>query len=120
MFSREGRMATRVLRRRIARVAIWFILICLTNPLRAQPEPARPVGTLFGEEKRALDELATADRAAGEKKWGEAVRRYQQILAESGDLLVPVGGGRSLPARWVVHQKLATIDPAGRKLFRDN
>jgi outer membrane protein assembly factor BamB/tetratricopeptide (TPR) repeat protein len=120
MFSREQSLATRALGKRSARVAVWFVLVCLTNPLRAQPEPARPVGTLFGEEKRALDELATADRAAGEKKWGEAVRRYQQILAESGDLLVPVGGGRSLPARWVVHQKLATTDPAGRKLFRDN
>src|SRR5204863_7138017 len=65
-------------------VVVW---LALAGVLSAQPEPPRP-GTLIGEEKRTRDELEVADRLAGEKRYDEAVRRYRQILAESGDALV--------------------------------
>src|SRR5262245_5312470 len=82
----------------------------------AQPKP----GALLGEEKRVRDELDAAARLAAEKRWDDAVRRYQQVIAESGDLFVTVPGdaNRALPARWLVHQQIAALPPEGRKIFR--
>src|SRR5262245_29292430 len=64
-----------------------LVMLLLPIAVRAQPEVPR-AGTLIGEEKRARDELDAADRLAGNKRLEDAVRRYHQILAESGDALV--------------------------------
>jgi outer membrane protein assembly factor BamB len=89
--------------------------------LRAQPAELPKAGTLFGEEKRINEEIQAADKLAQQRRWDDAVRRYMQILSEAGDQLVWLGAAdrrRSVPARWLVHQKLAAIDPAARKLYR--
>jgi outer membrane protein assembly factor BamB len=102
------------------RRGIALILLLLAAPVAAQPDAARP-GTLIGEEKRTRDELDVADRLTTNKRYDDAVRRYQQILAESGDALVGLDGAesrRALPARWLVHQRIAALPPEARKLFR--
>jgi outer membrane protein assembly factor BamB/tetratricopeptide (TPR) repeat protein len=115
----------------MCRISLTLILaLFLAGPLCAQPEtpkgPApieepRPAkgGTIPGEEQRTRDDLNSAAKLADSKRYDEAIRRYQQILAEAGDLLVPVDANRSLPARWIVHQRLAVLPPEARKLYRD-
>ncbi len=96
--------------------AMW---LAATSVGSAQPDAAKQ-GALVGEEKRVRDELDAAGRLAADKRWDDAIRRYQQILAESGDLFVTVAGdkNRAIPARWLVHQQLASLPPEARKLFR--
>src|SRR5262249_8184580 len=105
---------------RFMRVRYAVVLLLLPLAVRGQPEGPR-TGTLIGEEKRARDELDAADRLAANKRYDDAVRRYQQILADSGDALVslePADSRRALPVRWLVHQRIAALPPEGRKLFR--
>lgn len=103
-------LATRIA---LVSAAIWFTTAAAGN---AQPKP----GALLGEEKRVRDELDAAARLAADKRWDDAVRRYQQIITESGDLFVSVPGdaARALPARWLVHQQIAALPPEGRRIFR--
>jgi outer membrane protein assembly factor BamB len=107
-----------------------FIAVLVAGPLFAQPPTDRGLpgdqeqrpskgGTLPGEEQRTRDDLNNAAKLADSQRYDEAIRRYQQILAESGDFLVPVDAHRSLPARWIVHQRLAALPPEGRKLYRE-
>jgi len=99
------------------RISIVFLLLAAV-PLFAQPDAPKG-GSLPGEEKRTRDDLDNAAKLAADQRWDDATRRYQQILAESGDLLVPVDANRSLPARWIVHQRLAALPPEARKIYRD-
>lgn len=97
-----------------------FVLMTTMGYAGAQPDTPR-TGALIGEEKRVRDELDAADKLATDKHFDDAIRRYQQILAESGDALValdPTEPRRSLPARWIVHRKIAALPPEARKLFR--
>ena len=103
----------------------FALALVLSGPflLRAQP-PANPVkpGTLFGEEKRTGEELKAAEGLVAAKRWDDALRRFMQILSESGDQLVPLGEAdarRAVPARWLVHEKLAAAGPEMRKRFRE-
>ncbi|HLW68218.1 MAG TPA: PQQ-binding-like beta-propeller repeat protein, partial [Gemmataceae bacterium] len=101
------------------RSSLILALALLAAPLGAQPpELPKSVGTLPGEEQRTRDDLNSAAKLADSQRYDEAIRRYQQILAESGDMLVPVDANRSLPARWIVHQRLATLPPEALKLYR--
>lgn len=93
-------------------------LLILSAVALAQPELPKP-GIFPGQENRVSDDIAQAVKLAGNKNWDEAIRKFQQILADSGDVLVPVEPSRSLPARWVIHQRIAQLDPAARKLFRE-
>src|SRR5262245_10605549 len=102
----------------MARLVSYLLLLLFAAPLCAQPELPKSIGTLPGEEKRTRDDLDSAAKLADAQRWDEAIRRYQQILAESADLLVPVDAHRALPARWIVHQRLAALPPEARKLYR--
>jgi outer membrane protein assembly factor BamB/tetratricopeptide (TPR) repeat protein len=105
---------------RLMRVGCAVVVLLLPLAVRGQPEGPR-AGTLIGEEKRARDELDAADRLAASKRYDDAVRRYQQILVDSGDALVslePADARRALPVRWLVHERIAALPPEGRKLFR--
>jgi outer membrane protein assembly factor BamB len=101
----------------------WFAVFCVVAAVggRLSAQDAPKVGILIGEEKRVRDEIDVADRLAGEGRPEEALRRYQQILAESGDALVGVDGPnprRFLPARWLVHRRIAELPPAVRTAYR--
>ncbi len=101
----------------------WAIAVGVTLTLQASaqaPPPPKP-GALVGTEKRARDELDAAGRLAAEKRYDDAIKRYQQILAESGDMLVtaPDDPNRAIPARWLVHQQIAALPEPARKIFRD-
>jgi outer membrane protein assembly factor BamB len=101
------------------RNSLALVVTFLAAPLFAQqPDLPKSVGTLPGEEQRTRDDLISAARLAESQRYDEAIRRYQQILAESGDLLVPVDANRSLPARWIVHQRLSAMPAEGLKLYR--
>jgi hypothetical protein len=105
---------------RLMRVVLAIMLLLLPLAAGAQPDGPR-AGALVGEEKRARDELDAADRLAANQRYDDAVRRYQQILAESGDALVSLEPGdprRALPVRWLVHQRIAALPLEGRKYFR--
>ncbi|HEV3145824.1 MAG TPA: hypothetical protein VGZ47_18185, partial [Gemmataceae bacterium] len=103
----------------MTRITAFSAFLLLAASVCAQPELPKSIGTLPGEEQRTRDDLDSAAKLANSLRYDEAIRRYQQILAESGDLLVPVNAHRSLPARWIVHQRLAALSPEGRKLYRD-
>lgn len=79
---------------------------------------AEPPGAFPGEERRIADEL----RSAAKLDDAPAVKRYQEILAESGDRLVPAdeAGTRLVPARWLAHAALAKRSPQARKLYRES
>src|SRR5579871_5634800 len=85
------------------------VAMALIGPTTAVSQPDRPrPGILVGEEKRIRDELDAGERLAEAKRFDDAVRRYQQILVDSGDALVSLGPAepeRFLPARWLVHQR---------------
>ncbi|MFL5340974.1 MAG: PQQ-binding-like beta-propeller repeat protein [Gemmataceae bacterium] len=99
---------------RVPLTALSLFAVCAAGLAQdAAPSP------LIGEEKRTADELDSTKKLVEAKKWPEALRRYQQILTDSGDLFVPLDGRRSLPARWLVHQQLARLDPAALKLYRE-
>src|SRR5438445_10940928 len=101
------------------RAAIAALTLVVILDARAQSQPDSPAPSpLIGEEKRTREELDVAAQAVMDRRWDEALRRYQQILADSGDLFVPVDGQRSLPARWIVHQKLSHLDAVALKLYR--
>jgi outer membrane protein assembly factor BamB/tetratricopeptide (TPR) repeat protein len=106
---------------RLMRRGISLVLLALlAMPVFAQPDAPRG-GTLVGEEKRTRDELEVAAKLAANNRYDDAVRRYQQILASSGDALVSLDGEprRALPVRWLVHERLAALPPEARKLFRN-
>jgi outer membrane protein assembly factor BamB len=100
------------------RVSIAWILVA-ASPLNLFAQPAAT--TLLGEEKRVRDELELAAELVAKRRWDDAIRRYRQILTESGDLFVPVPNDqrRALPAHWLVHQRLSKLDPAALKLYRE-
>ncbi|MCX7700102.1 MAG: PQQ-binding-like beta-propeller repeat protein, partial [Gemmataceae bacterium] len=101
------------------RTAAFFLLVVGMASGIAQDSP-KP-GTLLGEERRVRDEIETADRLAAEGRIEDALRRYQQTLAESGDVFVslaPQDPRRALPARWLIHSRIAALPAEARRLYR--
>ena len=100
------------------RVSIAWILVAVC-PINLFAQPATT--TLIGEEKRVRDELELAAELVAKQRWDDAIRRYRQMLTESGDLFVPVPNDqrRALPAYWLVHQRLSKLEPTALKLYRE-
>ena len=51
-------------------------------------------------------------------RWAAAVEEYQRILTEVGDDLAAVGPDRSVQARWLCHQRIASLPPDALRLYR--
>jgi outer membrane protein assembly factor BamB len=63
---------------------------------------------LAGETTRTAQRMAKAEELEHEWHWTEAVNLYLRLIDEASDDLVPIdGGGRLVPARDVVHRRVA-------------
>ena len=98
---------------------VFWALLVVGSGVVAQDAPK--AGVLLGAEKRVRDEIEVAGRLADEGRIEEALRRYQQLLAESGDVLINVGTSdprHFVPARWLIHRRIAALSPDARRMYR--
>ncbi len=101
--------------RRILALLCWLLAL----PAWGQPDLNRPSGAFPGEAKRVRDDLDAADRLVAEGRFADGIRRYEQLITDTGDSLVSVTDDWLLPIRWVSHQRISKLPPEALRLYRD-
>ncbi|MCS6849986.1 MAG: hypothetical protein NZ700_02315, partial [Gemmataceae bacterium] len=96
----------------------WLLGLLASAAVPGQTTQASGKTVLSGESPRTARRLADAQRLVEQRQWADAIDEYQHILTEAGDDLVPVDGRQSVPARWLVHQRLASLPAEGLELYR--
>jgi outer membrane protein assembly factor BamB len=93
------------------------VILCLFTPAVL---PAAESARIIGESRATAQRIADAAAAARDGRMQAAVDIYLRILDDSGGELVGVDGHNYslLPARWVVHRRIAAND-ALLALFRE-
>src|SRR5947207_1898064 len=90
-------------------------LVAAGTARAADPSPL----TLPGEVRSTAVRLSECDKRIAEGKWAEAVTELQSVLDAAGDDLVPLSPRHSVLARRLCQARLASLPPAGLRLYRE-
>lgn len=90
-----------------------LLIVLILIPGRAAAAVALP------DEVRSLAErIDHVQPLLKDGQWAEALDELQDILDKQGDALVPIRPGHLLPARRLIHQRLAALPPEALRLYR--
>jgi outer membrane protein assembly factor BamB/tetratricopeptide (TPR) repeat protein len=100
--------------------ASMFLILSLADLNLIAAEDRRGLVRLSGESDRdaVARQLDAVDELLKKENWSKAIEECQAILAKQGDTLVAISPDHFVPARFLVHQRIAKLPAAALKIYR--